>query len=262
MQRMVLIAAALLSLACCNKADKIVSDLGYFYDKEQDIYGSKTTAWQRTAGYDVIIDRSSVPSGMVIDCEPVKFRYDGKAYMIELWKGQYDLCTGSEIGIYKEAKEGPLKWQCGEDRDMLDMSYLVKKNGAPLYRRKGVHWWLTGFKPGEFSEPEELVMEVAIDFGRVPGMQDPFVEELRRIGYEDVQVQGTVVSFVFDRPRTDQPPIDAGFLHQTQKKNELLVQTYNEVKKDAGVTDNSPRSMEVMVKKSPQLTLSLLRLRR
>ena len=38
--------------------------------------------------------------GMIIDCEPVRFYYGGKKWLIELWKGQYGMTTGCEIGVY------------------------------------------------------------------------------------------------------------------------------------------------------------------
>jgi hypothetical protein len=42
------------------------------------------------------------------------------------------------------------------------MSYVLKKNGETLFTRQAKHWWLTGFRLGEFSEPYELTMEVSV----------------------------------------------------------------------------------------------------
>jgi hypothetical protein len=260
-RRILLVVSACLILACDGQVAKLIDKAGYEYVPAQDIYATKTTAWQRKAGYDRVFDQASAPAGMIIDCEPVKFTHAGKPYMIELWKGQYDLSTGTEIGIYKKAAEGPLAWECGEDGDMLDMSYVVKKNGVPLYRQSGVHWWLTGFKPGEFSEPAELVMEVQIDFGRVPAMKDPFVEALRQLGYGNVVVQGLKVQFTYDRPKSPQPAENALLVTETQKKNRELVEEYNRAKVDSGATDNSPASIEKILKKSPKLVLSLIKRR-
>ena len=76
--------------------------------------------------------------------------------MIELWKGQYDLSTGSEIGIYKKSNPDAKAWDCGDNSEMLKMSYSLKKKGKEIFSRNGTHWWLTGFKPGEFSNPERF----------------------------------------------------------------------------------------------------------
>ena len=42
---------------------------------------------------------------MIMDCEPVEFSYGGKRWLIELWKGQYGITTGGEIGIYNTKRE-------------------------------------------------------------------------------------------------------------------------------------------------------------
>lgn len=262
MTRRVLLVAAVCLLGSCNEFERLIGRLGYTYDAAQDIYVTKTNAWQRRAGYDAIVDAAAAPAGMIIDCEPIVFDRGGRKYMIELWKGQYDLCTGSEVGIYKRAASGPMKWECGDDDDMLDMSYTLRKSGAALYVRSGRHWWLTGFKPGEFSEPSELLMDVAIDFARNPDMQAPFVAALRAAGYAEVQIAGTRVSFVFDRPKTAQPPTNPVLVAETQKKNRLLVERYNALKQEVGVTDNSPGSIGKMLEKSPELLKEIIKLRR
>lgn len=258
-RRILLIASTLLLLSCDDDFEEVAFKLGYTYDQTHDIYVSRVNAWQRKAGYDFVVDQAAMPAGMVIDCEPVRFVHGGMQYMIELWKGQYDLSTGSEIGIYKRAEKGPMKWKCGDDADMLLISYTLKKNGNLVFARKGVHWWLTGFKPGEFANPAELVMDVAIDFARNPGMQQPFVAELTRLGYAQPQIEGTVVRFVFDKPKTPQPPGNPALVAATQDKNRLLVKSYNDLKAEVGVTDNSPASLEKVLKRSPGLALQIVK---
>jgi hypothetical protein len=257
-----IIFAVLLVLICgCNKKDvaKIVGDLGFTYNAKQDIYESKVDAWQRRSGYSSLIDLSSVPAGMVIDCEPIVFTYNGKPYMVELWKGQYDLSTGSEIGIYKKSDPNKTTWDCGDNNDMLQMSYSLKKNGKEIYHRTGKHWWLTGFKPGEFSNPEDFTMDITISFDNHLDMRDPFINGMKQIGYNlnKVKVNGNTVKFIYDRPKTKQPITDPVLIAETQKKNMLLVNTYNNVKKEVGVTDNSPASIEKMLIKMPDLILHL-----
>jgi hypothetical protein len=259
LRRLLLILSTGLLFSCTDDVETLIGRLGYAYDPAQDIYASKTSAWQRKAGYDSVIDQASVPAGMVIDCEPITFRHGGRDYMIELWKGQYDLSAGSEIGIYKRSDQGPFKWECGEGEDMLDLSYTLRKSGSPLFARSGLHWWLTGFKPGVFAEPAELVMDVTVDFARVPTMQPPFLAALGQVGYADVRVDGTKVLFVFDRPRTPQPHANADLVALTQAKNRRLVETYEGLKRKVGVTDNSPRSIEKLLKRSPIVLKELVK---
>ena len=45
-------------------------------------------------------DAAALAMNAIIDCEPIFFDYAGKTWLIELWKGQYGLETGCEIGVY------------------------------------------------------------------------------------------------------------------------------------------------------------------
>ena len=55
---------------------------------------------QRYFGYAYAYDAAALAMNAIIDCEPIFFDYAGKTWMIELWKGQYGLETGCEIGVY------------------------------------------------------------------------------------------------------------------------------------------------------------------
>ncbi|NLO98202.1 MAG: DUF4474 domain-containing protein, partial [Peptococcaceae bacterium] len=81
--------------------DELIETLGYSYDPEQDIFVSRMHPWQRKFGYCRLFDELATVMGMVVDCEPIYFDYNGQKWMIGIWKGQYDMVTGGEIGFYK-----------------------------------------------------------------------------------------------------------------------------------------------------------------
>jgi len=149
---------------------KVMADAGYSYDPIQDIFYSNMDPWQRKMGYCRLYDEASAPLNMIIDCEPIYFEYGGKRWLIEFWKGQYGMTTGGEIGVY--TTEGPdldipglfngTFYNCASNADRLYMSFTLVKDEEVLFKRKGKHWWLTGFKLGEFSEPSELTMYLTI----------------------------------------------------------------------------------------------------
>jgi hypothetical protein len=87
---------------------------GFEYDRSQDIITSRMWAWQRATGYTWGYDVAAPAMRMIIDCEPFYFSYDRKVWMIELWKGQYGLETGAEIGVYNVLDPAALP-----DRDPL-----------------------------------------------------------------------------------------------------------------------------------------------
>jgi hypothetical protein len=256
-----IITSLLLFSSCCeNSIRKTVKKLGFVYQEKQDIYISKVNAWQRKAGYSSLVDLASIPASMVIHCEPIKFNYKGKPYMIELWKGQYGVSTGAEIGIYKKNDPQKKQWVCGEKKDMLEMSYVLKKNGREVFQRKGTHWWLTGFKPGEFSEPGELTMSITISFETHKEMLKAFVQAMKKLNYKinESNINAYMVTFRFDRPKSKQPLFDKSKLaRKTQKNNKKLVKIYNKAKADVKVNDNSPESIEKIIRKAPKLVLKL-----
>jgi hypothetical protein len=109
------------------------------------------------------------------------------------------------------------------------MSFAFRKNGNLLFTRSGYHWWLTGFKLGEFSKPSELTMDIVMDlYDRK--MANAFVEALRKAGYKEneYEVQGRRVMVRFDKPHTNQPLTRTAFTdYLMQRNNESLCNSYN-----------------------------------
>ena len=190
----------------CRDLNRAIGVFGFQYDICQDIFYSKKDAWQREMGYGKIYDEHAISMGMVFDCEPLYFSCNGKSYLIELWKGQYGMSTGAEIGFYvsdEEAGAHPerLFYRSVSDEEMLCMRFVLRKKGRILMIREEKHWWLTGFVLGEFSHKEELGMEISITF-RDCQMRNAFYDALLSAGYrkENICVNGASVRFSFTRP--------------------------------------------------------------
>jgi hypothetical protein len=202
---------------------------GFWYDPQQDIIFSRMDALQRKFGYAYGYDDSIFLINAVIDCEPIFFSYAGKTWMIELWKGQYGVMTGCEVGVYNRAPihtpaydaldrylgkrqddSNPSHnqfFECADNNELLEMSFTLKRNGKKLFSRgPEKHWWLTGFKWGELSNPDDLSMEVQIRFPD-QAMSLAFRNALvdLKYGYNPI---GLAVAFKFDHPKTYQPRRD------------------------------------------------------
>lgn len=240
--------------------EQMLSDAGYAYDPNQNIFYSKINAWQRKFGYCRLFDEAAAPSSIIIDTEPITFDYDGKKWLIQLWKGQYYLNTGAEIGIYLTDKpdlaipnlfNGTFYRSAGES-EQLYMSYYLIKKGKVLHGRAGKHWWLTGFMPGEFSEPWELSMYVRIVF-KDTEMCRSFIGGMKKIGYLEHKIKsdGIAVEFLFDKAHSAQP------LSRTEK-TDWIVQRNNEriCKRFMEITeeyDNWPDKLKAIREKEPFL---------
>ncbi len=187
---------------------------GFEYNACNDIVQSRIHAWQREVGYCGLYDKLSPNLNMIFDSEPIYFTYHEKRWLLELWKGQYGITTGAEIGLYNTDKpdvdipgvfKGPF-FECAADEERISMAYILERKGQELFRRKQLHWWLTGFSVGTFSKPKDLVMKVQLTFPTYE-MRNAFLHGLARAGYnlEEVLISEKIVYFVFDQPKTRQP---------------------------------------------------------
>jgi len=210
---------------------------GYEYDPEQDIFYSIVDPWQRKFGYCRLYDEALAPLSMIVDCEPIIFECYGQKWMIEFWKGQYCLNTGCEIGVYREVIDLGIVGLNGSffmsirDDEMMRMAFSLKKKGKELFHREDRHWWLTGFKMGEFSNPSQLTMDIAIEFNDL-NMCYAFINALLNVGYSEDEIAkiGNRVYFTFGKPRTKQP-LTRTLLTDwiIQRKNKLMCKQYRKV---------------------------------
>lgn len=243
-----------------NPIDKGIEIAGYGYDAAQDIFYCNMNAWQRNMGYSRLYDEASAALGMIIDCEPIYFEYKNKIWLVELWKGQYDVNTGCEVGVYTAEKPilnisevyKYMFYDCASDEERLTMSFCLKKNGNTLFSRDDRHWWLAGFKLGEYSQPSELVMNLNITL-KDEEMCKAFVEGLVNAGYleDEFVVNGNTVGLTFDRPHTPQPITRT---EQTDKliqmKNKVLCDQYNDITK---MYNNLTDKINAIKKQAPEI---------
>lgn len=221
---------------------------GFLYDPTQDIIYSSMYPLQRKLGYAYGYDASAILMSMIIDCEPIFFDYGGKHWMIELWKGQYGLETGCEIGVYTrpigstgagyallDATIGKrpgdavashnLFYDCASDDDRLTLSATLNRDGHKLFTLGPErHWWLTGFKWGVYSDPNQLAVDVSITLKDAEMLQ-ALQAGIAGRNYPNLTVNGTTVSFTFDKTRTTQPPKPG--LAEAQAWDQQIVNTYN-----------------------------------
>lgn len=187
---------------------------GFSYNYNNDLFYSLMYCWQRKMGYCRFYDEAAATLSMIIDCEPIRFEYNGRKWLIEFWKGQYGMTTGAEIGVYNTVNSKKVfpnlfddeLYNSASDEERLAMSFSLKKDNKLLFKREGLHWWLTGFKLAEHTNPRSLTMEIRISFPKID-MRDAFVGGLFEAGYsyENVFIRHNTVYIMFDKPKTRQP---------------------------------------------------------
>lgn len=172
----------------------LIAPFGYSYEPSQDIISSRNDAWQRTFGYRALFDEAAVHLNMVFNCLPVYFDYQGKTWLLELWKGQYGINIGGEIGLYhadtliapKELSR--THFDAVSDTYLLPMSMRLSKGEKLLASISKKTWWLTAFSMGQFTRPEELCLNALLTFPNYE-MQHSFLNSLLDTGFSPDNIQ-------------------------------------------------------------------------
>ncbi|MBR4728154.1 MAG: DUF4474 domain-containing protein [Clostridia bacterium] len=136
----------------------------YIYNNDTD-----PNCRQRKYGYNPLYDAGAKLIDFSIETCRLKFNYDSKDYLIQIWKGQYisgDIGTvGGEVGIYTrpQGKVSTLDhYNCADESDWLymEMTVLWDENGdgnytAQLTRPYELHWWETGYVDGQLPNKRD-----------------------------------------------------------------------------------------------------------
>ena len=99
---------------------------------------SRTDAWQKAFGYLDAYNRAAPYLSMVFDSYPIYFDYEGRTWLVQIWKGQYGICTGCEIGLYyadgivKKSDYKKTLFHAVGESDWLDMSVTLWKDGKRI----------------------------------------------------------------------------------------------------------------------------------
>lgn len=201
------ILCKLCCMSACEKLqllDSLVEPLGYVYVPEWDVFSSRVDAWQRDFGYKDMYDHAAPYFNMIYQTLPVYFDYDGKTWLVQIWKGQYGICTGCEVGIYHaDGIVDRRDWKnatfhAAGECEMLDISTELWRSGRRIASLRKEHWWLTTFDVGTFSKPAELSLDVSLQFPNTE-MKNAFLEALLALGVDchDIFSYLTTVYFHF-----------------------------------------------------------------
>lgn len=192
--------------------DDIIKPFGYDYDSVQDIFVTRQDAPQKLFGYTSAYDHSAPFFHMVFDYETIYFDYNNRTWLIEMWKGQYGINSGCELGVYYADEIVPPKeygstlFKAVQDNDTLLIALRLNQHTCPkeeciqrLGRIRVRHWWPTVFKMGLFSKPEELFVNTSIrfkDYTMLKSFMKSFTQTLPSTFYK---INGLTVYFTFSK---------------------------------------------------------------
>lgn len=117
--------------------DTLADTIGYGYDSSQDVFVARRDAPQRIFGYTTLFDLSAPYFNMIFDYETIYFDYNKRTWLIEMWKGQYGINTGCELGIYYADKivtpdeYDTSHFKSVSDKDMLFTTLELHRLSSP-----------------------------------------------------------------------------------------------------------------------------------
>ncbi len=149
-----------------TKARQILVAAGFDYDPIQDVYFTQLDSWQRNFGFNSVYDTAAPMVGMIYSTSKIYFTYDDKDWMMEIWKGQYGITAGAEIGFYNKPTDRVMEhYDCVTDEEMLTMAFdFYNMDELVFTRGPEKHWWLTGFKFLHVGIPQFIELDMTIEF--------------------------------------------------------------------------------------------------
>lgn len=165
-------------------------DGGYFYTDDKN-------CWQKNYGFNEGYD-SLAPLGMMnYDTVRVKFVYDNKEWLVQMWKGQYGTAfVGGEVGVYtRPVGTKGTHYDCASEEDWLnmEMAFIWDRyhdgNYLPIFTRDYTkYWWCTGFVPGlETGAPRDQFRLVTHITFESEEMATAFSKEFEKQGFRRVE---------------------------------------------------------------------------
>ena len=168
-----------------DKTVQILNACGFEYDEKQGIYYSSVNPWQKGFGFNVVYDMAAPIAGMYYSTERIYFQYDNKDWLIQIWKGQYGMTAGGEIGVYNKTDK-IMQYDCVSEDEYLEMSFDFYNQGEYVFSRgPEKHWWLTGFKIFNAGVPILIDLDMTIKFP-TKSMADAFEGGLKKANKDNL----------------------------------------------------------------------------
>lgn len=153
---------------CTNIDNSGIVGSGFNFSITEMMTYATVDAWMRGFGFCLFYDlaASSMPYIWNYNTRRFKFDYNGLEYMIQIWKGNYLVANGGEVGLYcREAEKFGTYYNCANDEQMLKMSMQIYAGDELLVDQEPqLHWWVNGFHiNGTKYLPASLTLKSTIE---------------------------------------------------------------------------------------------------
>lgn len=150
-----------------GKDNNGVFALGFDFDIRQLTIYAAEDGWNRAFGFCELYDHLSPLVNYEYETIRVKFNYDDKDWLIQLWKGRYIVAMGGEIGVYYKPETRLIEfYDCADDDHLLPISMRLSMGRCLLFERELQDtWWQSGVRIlTPIVKPSMLTMQSTIVF--------------------------------------------------------------------------------------------------
>ncbi len=152
---------------CSNVGTNGIVGVGFDMNLSEMLVYATVDCWMRDFGFCYLYDvvANMMPVFFHYKTRRFKFEYNDLEYMIQIWKGNYTVANGGEVGIYcrDKSKIGSY-YDCANNDQMLEMSMQILHGDKVLVDvGPELHWWMNGFNLGtRMYIPESLTMKFSV----------------------------------------------------------------------------------------------------
>ncbi|MCR4748011.1 MAG: DUF4474 domain-containing protein [Clostridiales bacterium] len=188
---------------CTGKGDGGMVGIGFNCNVYDMLVYAPMYCWMRECGFCVEYDLLCYILPMYCyNTRRFRFDYADKEWMIQVWKGNYLITNGAEVGIYNRDKLAfGTYYNCITDEERLPMDLQVYHGNDLLVDiPETVHWWVNGFRMGKaLYSPHSMTIKFSITFNDEE-MLKAFCRSVDLELHGDVKytVNGMKVSCVWD----------------------------------------------------------------
>lgn len=140
---------------------------GYNFSYSELLLYAQVNVWMRDFGFTFLYDLFCYTTPFFFyNTRRIKFDYDGMEWMVQIWKGNYLVSNGAEVGIYtREPGSFGTYYNCANDEQMANMSMKLYHGDDLLFERpEQEHWWITGFQISDVLYPAKtLTLDFTIE---------------------------------------------------------------------------------------------------
>lgn len=152
---------------CSNVGTNGIVGVGFDMNLSEMIVYATVDCWMRDFGFCYLYDvvANMMPVFFRYNTRRFKFEYNDLEYMIQIWKGNYTVANGGEVGVYcRDKSKFGSYYDCANNDQMLEMSMQIL-HGEKVLVDVGpeLHWWMNGFNLGSrMYLPKSLTMKFSI----------------------------------------------------------------------------------------------------